>query len=453
MVTAVPGSFRDPASRVVIDNGRVIRLLDQRGLAAWEALAASSFHDQAVTSGEIIASKPVEDPTGTAAGALEHPRLPMITYPYEWTFSMLKDAALLQLNLLERALGSGLTIKDATSFNIQFDRGRPVFIDIGSFERYQPGEPWLGYRQFTRQFLFPLLMGSWAGIPFQPWLRGDPEGPTASQMRAMLSLGKRVKPATLLHVGLQARMEKRMRGSAVRQELKAAGFNAEMILANVRRLRSLVESLDWDSGEPGWAGYQECTHVARDRDQKSKFLGAALGRANPLMVLDLGANDGHFSRIAADHGANVVAVDGDQMVLDRLHRHLGGAAISVVLADLTNPAPSQGWRGAERPGLFERVSPDLVIAYGLIHHLIYTASVPPRSVLEWLRDFEAPLALEFVAPDDEMVGVLTANKVDEELHSGRSEPEFRRLLGEHFEVGAEQALGNGSRILFYLTPR
>ena len=453
MVSADPGSFRDPASRIVFDNGRVIRLLDRRGVEAWEALSSTTFYDKAVQSGEIIASKPVDDPTGTAAGALEHPRLPMITYPYEWTFSMLKDAALLQLDLLDRALVAGLTIKDATAFNIQFDRGRPVFIDIGSFERYQSGEPWLGYRQFTRQFLFPLLMRSWAGLPFQPWLRGDPDGPTASQMRAMLDRGKRIKPAATLHIGLQARMEAKMRGSSVRGELKAAGFNAEMILANVRRLRTLVATLKWDSGEAGWAGYHDYSHVARDRDQKSEFLAYALGRANPRVVLDLGANDGHFSRIAASHGAHTVAVDGDETVLDRFYNHLGGASISVVLADLTNPAPSQGWRGAERPGLFERVSPDLVVAYGLIHHLIYTASVPPTSVLGWLRSFEAPLALEYVSPSDEMVAVLTANKLDEELHSGRTESEFRNLLADYFEVGSEHSLGGGSRTLFYLIPR
>lgn len=243
-----------------------------------------------------------------------------------------------------------------------------------------------------------------------------------------------------------------MRGSAVRGELRAAGFNADMILANLRRLRSLTDSLEWDTGEPGWAGYQECTHVARDRDRKGRFLRRALEHSNPATVLDLGANDGHFSRIAVDHGAHAIALDGDEAVLDRLYRNLGGIPISVVLADLTNPTPSQGWRGAERPALSQRADPDLVIAYGLIHHLIYTASIPPHSVLEWLRGFEAPVALELVTPADEMVGVLTANKLDEELHPGRTEPEFRRMLEDHFQVIAEDTLEGGSRVLFHLLP-
>jgi hypothetical protein len=449
MISADPGSFRDPASRIVRDQDRVLRLLDDRGLSAWKALSTNSFYDEAVARGDVIASTPSATLYEGAAGALEHPRLPLITYPYEWTFSMLKDAALLQLDLLDRALTAGLTLKDATPFNIQFNKGRPVFIDIGSFEPYQQGEPWLGYRQFSRQFLYPLMMRAWLDVPFQPWLRGDMEGPTAGQMRQMLGGRKRFK--ALLHVTLQARMESKMSGEAVRDELKTAGFNAEMILANVRRLRSLVESLEWQPSKGGWSEYGECTHVGRDRDIKSAFLADVLQRRRPERVVDLGANDGHFTAIAASTGALAVAVDGDEAVLDDLYRRRTG--VDIVLSDLGNLSPSQGWAGVERPGLMQRAAPDLVIAYGVIHHLIYTASVPPSAVLEWLSSLGAAVALEFVSPDDEMVARLMANKRVSELHPGRTEGEFRTLLGEHFTVAEELRLQSGNRVLFDLEPR
>ncbi|HSO50851.1 MAG TPA: methyltransferase [Acidimicrobiia bacterium] len=452
MISPDPGSFRDPASRVVLDGERVLRLLDERGLQGWRALAATDFFKTAVSEGRLIAAVEVDPPPGSP-GALEHPRVPLISYPYEWTFSMLKAAALLQLDLLEGALHAGLTIKDSTPYNVQFVDGRPVFIDIGSFEAYRQGEPWIGYRQFTRQYLFPLMLRAWVGVPFQPWLRGDLEGPTPAQMARILGGKKRFNMGALLHVRLQARMEARMSDRAVREDLRTAGFTPELILANVKKLRSLVTSLEWEHGIDGWSDYGSCTHVSRDRDAKSEFLQSAIERVRPRRVLDLGANDGHFSLIATEGGAQAIAVDSDEAVLDELYRRSIGKSLSVVLTDLGNPSPAQGWAGVERSGIVERARPDLVIAYGLIHHLIYSASIPPREVLQWLRNFGTPVVVEFVSPADEMVAKLVGNKLPAELHSDREEAEFRALLDEFFEVRSERKLQSDTRVLFDLDPR
>lgn len=436
----------------MLDEQSVVRLLDSRGLEDWRALAASPVLATAVADGRLIPTVEIEPPDG-AAGALEHPRLGFVTYPFEWTFSMLRDAALLQLDLLSESLDAGLTVKDATPYNVQFPAGRPQFIDIGSFARYRPGEAWLGYRQFCRQFLYPLLLEAWCGVPFQPWLRGDPEGPTSAQMWRLLPARRKATPAAVLHIGLQARAESRLKGQAVRGSLAEAGFSAEMIKANVAKLRSLIESLDWDGFSDGWVTYEDCDHVARDRDRKSEFLRAALEEVRPGIVLDLGANDGHFSRIAADIGADAIAVDGDEGVLDRLYRSLTpGTTITPVLADLANPSPAQGWAGVERPALFTRARPDLVIAYGLIHHLIYTASVPPAHVVEWLASFEVPVVVEFVAPDDPMVGRLTANKREDELHPDRDRSGFEGLVADRFRTVADVDLEGGTRRLYHLAP-
>jgi hypothetical protein len=193
--------------------------------------------------------------------------------------------------------------------------------------------------------------------------------------------------------------------------------------------------------------------VHRDRDAKSAFLQSALRRVSPGRVLDLGANDGHFSAIAAEGGALAIAVDGDEAVLDDLYRRSTGQRLSVVLTDLGNPSPSQGWAGIERSGIVERARPDLVIAYGLIHHLIYSASIPPREVLRWLHSFGTPVVVEYVAPSDEMVAKLVGNKLPDELHLGREEAEFVAMVNEMFEVRAEQKLESNTRVLFDLDPR
>jgi hypothetical protein len=447
-----PGSFRDPASRVVLDGDKVMRLLDERGVEGWRALSETDFFRKAVADGRLIESVEVDPPDGSA-GALIHPRLDLITYPYEWTFTMLRDAALLQLDLLEEALSEGLTIKDATPYNIQFVDGRPRFIDVGSFEAYRKGEPWIGYRQFTRQFLFPLLLRSWVGVPFQPWLRGDLEGLTPAQMSKLLAGRKRFNTSALLHVRAQARMESRMADRAVRKDLSEAGFNADLILANVRKLRSLVGSLSWEDGEQGWSTYVECSHVTRDRTAKSEFLNSALQRFAPGRVVDLGANDGHFSRIAAQSGAIAIAIDSYEPVLDELYRGSAGSGVAVALTDVANPSPSQGWAGQERASLMERARPDLLIAYGVIHHLIYGASIPPREVVRWLSTFRCPVVLEFVSPSDEMVSKLVGNKLPHEIHPGGEESEFRAILDEAFVTVDEQVLSSATRVLFALEPR
>ncbi|HJR91523.1 MAG TPA: methyltransferase [Acidimicrobiia bacterium] len=453
MGQADPGSFRDPASHVVLGDDSVTRLLDERGVDGWQALSATTFMAQAVADRRLISSTEVSPPDG-AAGALQHPRIPVITYPFEWTFSMLRDAALLQLDLMEGALAEGLVLKDATPYNVQFVAGRPMFIDIGSFERYRPGDPWVGYRQFCRQFLYPLMLRAWVGVAFQPWLRGDPEGPTADQMRRLLPARRRLSPTGLLHVELQARAENRLQGEAVRASLAEAGFTAEMIVSNVRKLRALIQSLEWGGASGTWADYVACDHVGRDRAAKSEFLAKATAAVQPAKVLDLGANDGHFSQVAVDGGAMAVAVDGDEEVLDRLYRSLpSGTSIVPVLADLSNPSPAQGWAGVERPSLFQRADPDLVVAYGLIHHLIYTASIPPALVVSWLAGFGVPVVVEFVGPDDPMVARLTSNKRPEELHPDRDQAAFERLAAEHFATVTDRGLEGGTRRLYHLIPR
>lgn len=425
--------------------------MDGRGLAAWRVLSASRLFASATADGRLISTREIDPPEGFA-GALEHPRLDVITYPFEWTFSMLRDAALLQLDLMAGALAEGMILKDATPYNVQFADGFPRFIDVGSFEEYRPGDPWIGYRQFCRQFLYPLMLAAWVGIPFQPWLRGDPDGPTSAQMQRLLPVRRRLSRPGLFHVGLQARAEARMKGEAVRSSLAEAGFGADLIAANVTRLTTLVESLEWQDPSGAWSGYQDCVHVGRDRDRKAEFLHEALASVTPRIVLDLGANDGYFSRIAAESGAVAVAVDGDEAVLDRLYRSRP-AGVVPVLVDLQNPSPAQGWAGEERPSLFSRVRPDLVVAYGLIHHLIYVASVPPRLVVEWLSSLGAPVVVEFVAPDDPMVARLTANKRPEELHTDRRREDFERIISDHFSVVSSVPLAGGTRQVYHLVPR
>jgi hypothetical protein len=271
-------------------------------------------------------------------------------------------------------------------------------------------------------------------------------------MWAMLPRWRRLHPQALLHVALQARMEARMGHRTVRQDLKTAGFSKDMILKNVGNLRTLIESLGAKSRSPGWTDYHRCEHVGRDRATKAAFLEVALRHHAPSRVVDLGANDGHFSQIAAGHGAHAIAIDSDEAVLEQLYRRSHGTRLSIALADLANPSPAQGWSSTERPSLFERARPDLVVAYGVIHHLIYGGSIPPSAIVTWLRRFDCPVVLEYVAPADDMAVRLIGNRLDHVLHSGLGENDFRDLVSAGFSTVAEEKLGAGTRLLLHLDP-
>ena len=464
-----PGSFRDRDSRVVVAPDAVYRALSGTGADDWRALAGSPLLERLSSEGTLIGTEEVGAAAlGEAAGeilpegtetVLRHERLPFVSYPYEWTFGMLRDAALLQLDLELAALDESLTLKDATPYNVQFRGSAPVFIDVGSFERLREGEAWAGYRQFCMLFLYPLLLQAYKDIPFQPWLRGAIDGITPSEAARLFTLRDRLRRGVLTHVALHARLERRYEdreGGEIKEELKKANFKTELIKANVQRLRKLVSKLSWKAGDTAWTNYRsECTYSDADAERKATFVREAAASVQPDLTWDMGCNDGAYSRIAAEHSDFVVAFDYDQATVDALYRSLRDSderRILPLVANLADPSPGLGWRGLERRPLEDRGTPDLVLALALVHHVSITANVPLAEFLEWLRELDATLVIEFPKREDQMVRRLLSGKregsnADYELET------FERLLGERFDVERSEELPSGVRVLYLVRPR
>jgi hypothetical protein len=397
--------------------------------------------------------------TEPPAAVLRHERVPFVSYPYEWTFGMLRDAALLQLDLLLASLDEGLILKDATPYNVQFDGARPVFIDVGSFERLREGEPWAGYRQFCMQALFPLMIQAHRDVALQPLLRGRLEGIPPTEAARMLNGRHRLHRGVLTHVVLHARLERRYERSAgdeVRGELRKARFGTELIRANAKRLRKLVSRLEWKPGASAWAAYRTTsTYTDDDARLKSEFVRGTVARVGPALTWDLGANDGAHSRIAAESGSYVLALDSDHATVEALYRSLresGDPRILPMVADLADPSPGLGWRNAERRPLADRGRPDLILCLALVHHLSIAANVPLAEVVAWLADLGAPAVVEFPSREDPMVRRLLAAK-REGSHPDYERERFERLLGERFEVRRREELGSGTRHLYEVDPR
>jgi hypothetical protein len=342
-------------------------------------------------------------------------------------------------------------LKDGTPYNVQWRGTEPVFVDVGSFERLREGEPWAGYRQFCTLFLYPLLLQAYRGVEPQPWLRGSLEGIEPAQARALLRGRSRWRRGVLTHVVLHDRLEAKNAERDVRTELKKAGFKKELIQANVRRLRRLVERLRPKRGRSPWAGYRETApYTEEDAQYKERFVREA---GHAALAWDLGCNDGRFSRaLTADA---VVAIDGDERVVGELYTTLRGEGSRTILplvVDLANASPGLGWRGAERRRLEERGRPDLVLCLALVHHLAIGRNVPFEELVSWLRSLGARLVIEFADRDDPMVERLLARK-RQETHESYGRDTFERALFSAFEVSRREVLRSGTRTLYLAAPK
>lgn len=456
-----PGSFRDPSSRVWLTDDSVFRGLEAGATDEYRALAETRFFEAAIQAGDFIGTG-VSDESPAALGSyelvLEHERVPLVTYPYEWPFSMLREAALLQLRLLREALEVDFTSKDASAYNVQFIGSRPVFIDVPSFERYREGEPWWGYRQFCQLFLFPLLLTAYKDLPHQPWLRGAVDGIPPEQARRVLEGRRHGHKGFLTHVWFQARAESRFADSErdTVSDLKQSGYKRELFVATVDKLTSLIEGLEWQRADSEWAGYGDRTHYEEQAlSRKRDLVSRVAGRTHRRQAMDIGANDGMFSRLVADHADHVLAVDADELVVDRLYRDLreaGEERILPLVMNLADPSPGIGWRGIERPSFLDRVDPDLVLALAVIHHLVLTHNVPIASVLDLFHDLDSEMVLEIPTEQDPMVRRLVARKTAG-VHDDYTIEIIEAGIRERFDVRERCELPGGTRVAFHLAPK
>jgi len=430
-----------------------------------ERLFAEPFFTRLLGDGDVVSTRFLcpDDPVADAvkdrgwASAVEHEAVEFLTWPYEWPFSMMKDAALLQLRLLETCVGSGWVLKDATPFNIQWQGTRPVFIDVPSFVPREDGEYWHGYRQFCSMFLIPLMLTAHLGIPYQPLLRSSLEGIPPEEAARYFQGLRRFRRGVPSHVWFPAKVEgwMRSRGGAGRPSGSARRQSETALLALLDGLSRLVTRLSHRPASSDWSRYAE-THSYEEGDfeRKKAFVEKHVSMHRPRLLWDLGANTGTFSRIAARHAQTVVAVDGDHEAVDVLYREArDGRETNVIplVMDLANPSPGQGWAGRERAPFAERRSPDMAFCLALIHHLRVSANVPVSLLAEWLRSLDATVIVEFVGRDDEMFAKLTENKHED--YADYTRENLHSEVEKHFTIENSLGLKGGKRELLLLEPK
>jgi ribosomal protein L11 methylase PrmA len=380
-----------------------------------------------------------------------------ISYPYEWAFSQLQDAALLTLDVQELALARGMVLKDASAYNVQFRRGRPVLIDTLSFETYVDGTPWQAYGQFCRHFLAPLALMSGRDVRLGQLSRIHLDGipldlaSRLSPWRSYLRLG------LLLHLHLHAWSVRRYaRRSGNAPAPAKPRVDKRSLLAILGSLRSTVRRLKWRPERSEWIDYYVGGHNYEPATlgYKADQVVAYLRLVRPARVWDLGANLGLFSRLAAREGAQTVAFDVDPACVERhyleLRRDQEGRVLPLLL-DLTNPSPSIGWSNRERPSLLDRGHPDMALALGLVHHLAISNNVPLEVVASFLSSLAPHLVVEFVPKTDSQVRRMLATR--EDVFPGYHRAGFEAAFGQHFTIERCHPLPESERVLYLMRRR
>ncbi len=469
------GSFRDPANKVYIlpspsgEKSRVFRGLRSDALEEYENILKTKFWEEGQKEQSIISTTRLNEKDksfseiakhGNWDAVLEHTPIPFISYPYEWSFSMLKAAALLQLDLVEKALEEGWTLKDATPYNIQWQGAKPVFIDTVSFERGQEGDAWVGYRQFCMLFLIPLMLRSYLGFDPRSLLRSQLEGVEVSQAASFFRGFKRLHRGVISHILLPSYVEGRIKKKESDDKKAQKRFDMKrtkaMNLGLVQGMNRLVQRLSLPGGQSDWSEYA-CTHTYDQENFKRKmtFVEKAVSSKKRHLVWDLGCNTGSFSKLCSKYSDYVIAVDSDEPSVDSLYNELSKSGeysnILPLVSDLANMSPGNGWNGKERRRLEERGKPDIILCLALIHHVRLSSNIPLELFFDWLASLEAEVVIEFVDRNDEMVEKLLMNK--KEQYPDYTRENFESALGAHFKILSTEPLKGEKRRLYHIKPK
>jgi ribosomal protein L11 methylase PrmA len=462
-VDRVLGSFRDPSGFLYQAEGRLLRQVSDVYTRHFERLNSSGLYAELAAAGLLIphsvdanAPSPVPD----TLCVLEPEFIPHISYPYEWCFSQLKDAALLTLDIQQCAFNHGMTLKDASAYNVQFFRGRAIFIDTLSFEIYEPGTPWSAYRQFCQHFLAPLALMAHVDISLNQLFRSNIDGVPLPLAAKLLPSRTKLSPAMQMHIFMHARMQnvesKKQRGDDNKSNGEGRKFSETAFRGLIDSLRSAILRLEWRPGGSEWFDYYQANNNYSEEgiEAKEKLVGQLVAKVKPASVWDLGGNTGRFSRIAAAEGASVVCWDIDPGCVESNYRQaLSQKETSVLplLADLTNPGPALGWANSERSSITDRGPVDLVMALGLIHHLAIANNVPLGSVATFLQKLCSYLIIEFVPRGDSQIDKLMQSRDD--IFTDYTVDGFEAAFASSFVVEDKQPVAGTKRILYLMRSR
>ena len=394
---------------------------------------------------------------GSAWKVIQPEQIPFISYPYEWTFGMLKDAALLTLRIQKKAIESGMSLKDASAFNIQFLNGKPVLIDTLSFEKYTEGKPWVAYKQFVEHFLAPLSLISLVDIRLNRLTATFLDGIPVEIASKLLPLRSRLNMSLLIHIVAHASTQRRYADKKLDASVTTRRFSKTSLLGLLESLEGTIRAMQWSPKGTQWEDYYDDdknNYNDVSFQHKATLVKEYLTKVNAKTVWDMGANTGHFSRIGVELGANVLSFDIDYGALEKHYQKIKANSeprILPLFSDFTNPTPAVGWENDERMSLLQRGPADAVLALALTHHLAISNNLPFSHIASGFAKIGKYLIVEFIEKEDSQVQLLLANR--EDIFDEYTKEYFEKAFSEYFTIVRSVAIKGSIRTLYLMERR
>jgi hypothetical protein len=453
-------SFRDPGGFVFSCEGIIYRQINQASQQDYEGIMASGLYRQLAEKHLLISHEEVDPgslPDSRGCYKIIKPRqLSYISYPYEWSFSQLKDAAILTLKIQLIALKNGFVLKDASAYNIQFIDGKPIFIDTLSFEVYQEGAPWVAYKQFCQHFLAPLALMAHTDVDLSKLLVAYIDGIPLPLASKLLPFKTRFNYSLLAHIHMHAKLQRDYADMA--NEVKSPAREAHLSLlglqAMIQSLAKAIKKQHWKSPKTEWGDYYENTNYSDEAANNKRALVDQFLREIPEelhLIQDIGANTGEFSRVAAKHCVQVISQDVDPVAVESNYRQLKKQAphnILPLIQNLFTPSPAIGWGNAERDSFVQRAQCDALLALALIHHIAISNNVPLEDIAKLFSRLTPWLIIEFVPKSDSQVKRLLVTRKD--IFPNYTEAGFEQSIDRYFSIEKKQNVGGSDRTLYLL---
>ena len=437
-------SYRDPSGFIFEKDGIFYRQVNKVFKDHFEFFISSDCYKHLAEKKLLISHDEVKENFSGDDNwltTLEPEQLSYTSYPYEWSFDMLKDAALLTLQLMKESIAFGMTLKDATPYN-----GRMTFIDTLSFEKYDETKPWIAYRQFCECFLGPLLLTHYSKQPLHNLLLSWPDGIPLPVIRSLLPFRSRFSLFTYLHIHLHEKLTRP--GKQTKQNVSA--FSKTKMLNLVNSLESVIKGLKAPSSKTNWSDYYEEAGQRGDYvEQKKIIIEKWLNEIPGIQTaVDLGANDGYFSELVSSKNVFTVSAEADAVCVNNLYlqcKEKKKSSIHPAIIDLTNPSPAIGVNNKERSSFISRTKTDLALALALIHHLCIGKNMSFAQCAELLANVSKQLIIEFVPKQDAKTQLLLQNKKD--IYTYYS---VEKVFSTVFSIEKKESISGTQRILYLM---